>query len=136
MPKRFEHRTEPLLPWSAFRRRLVRFAGYALALLAGSLLVGTLGFCYFAQQLPIDALLNAAMLLGGMGPVGDIRSTSGKLFATFFALYAGLAFLGVASILFAPIFHRLLHKFHLEEQYRREARAAADRHPQPPRKTF
>lgn len=119
----FEHRTEPLLPLAAFRRRLVRHGAYAFGLLGGSLLGGTSGFWYFGGQAPVDALLNAAMLLGGMGPVGEIRSTSGKLFATFFALYAGLAFVGVATILFAPILHRVLHTFHLEEQYRRETRA-------------
>jgi len=66
----------------------------------------------------VDALLNAAMLLGGMGPVGEIRSTAGKLFASGYALYAGLAFLGAATILLAPIAHRLLHRFHLEEARR------------------
>jgi hypothetical protein len=123
----FEHRTEPLLPLPAFRRRLARHGLYALSLLAGSMLAGTFGFWYFGGQAPIDAMLNAAMLLGGMGPVGEIRSTSGKLFATFFALYAGLAFLGIATVLFTPIFHRFMHRFHLEDQYRREGRARAER---------
>jgi hypothetical protein len=97
----------------------VRFVAYALALLLFSLALGTVGFWKLAGQAPIDALLNAAMLLGGMGPVGAIDSTAGKLFASVFALYAGLAFLGVGGILFAPIFHRMLHRFHLEERGRR-----------------
>lgn len=118
-PRLFERRGSPLLPWTRFRWRLVRFSVYALLLLLVSLGIGMLGFWYFAGQPPIDALLNSAMLLGGMGPVGDIRSTAGKLFATVFALYAGLAFLGVAAILFAPIFHRLLHRFHIEADERR-----------------
>lgn len=122
----FEHRSAPLMPWSAFRRRLVRHGLYAVCLLTGSLLVGMWGFWSLAGQEPIDALLNSAMLLGGMGPVGDIRSTAGKLFATVFALYAGLAFLGMATLLFAPIFHRALHKFHLEEQHRPSHRARAE----------
>src|SRR4051812_31686074 len=105
----FEHRSEPLLPLQAFRRRLARHGLYALGWLAASLVGGTVGFWYWAAQTPIDALLNAAMLLGGMGPVGEIRSTAGKLFASFFALYAGLAFVGIASILFTPVFHRVLH---------------------------
>jgi hypothetical protein len=117
-PKRFEYRSEPLLPARAFRRRVARFGGYAAILLVSSLMGGTFGFWYLAGQAPIDALLNASMLLGGMGPVGEIGSTAGKLFASFFALYAGLAFLGVASLLVAPIFHRLLHRFHFEEQHR------------------
>jgi hypothetical protein len=62
----------------------------------------------------IDALLNSAMLLGGMGPVGDLGPTGGKLFATFFALYSGLVFLIVAGLLFMPVFHRILHRFHLD----------------------
>ena len=114
----YERRTAPLLPWSAFRRRLIRHAAYAVVLIAMSLLFGTWGFWLLAGQSPIDALLNASMLLGGMGPVGDIRSTAGKLFAAGFALYAGLAFLGMATLLFAPVFHRALHKFHLEEHDR------------------
>jgi hypothetical protein len=112
----YEHRTSPLLPWSAFRRRLIRHGVYALILVGVSLLGGTWGFWFLADQAPIDAFLDAAMLLGGMGPVGEIRSTAGKLFAASFALYAGLAFLGMATLLFAPVFHRALHKFHLEEQ--------------------
>jgi hypothetical protein len=114
----YEHRTAPLLPWPAFRRRLIRNGTYAIVLLAISLVGGTWGFWSFAGETRIDALLNAAMLLGGMGPVGEIRSTAGKLFAAGFALYAGLAFLGMATLLFAPVFHRALHKFHLEEQGR------------------
>jgi hypothetical protein len=112
----FEHRSDPLLPWRAFRRRMVRHVVWALAVLAASLAAGTLGFWALAEQEPLDALLNSAMLLGGMGPVGEIKTGPGKLFATAFALYAGLAFIGIAGLLFAPAFHRLLHKFHLEER--------------------
>lgn len=126
----FEHRTDPLLPLPAFRRRLARHGVYALGILTVSLLCGTFGFWFFAGQAPIAALLNAAMLLGGMGPVGEIRSTAGKLFATFFALYAGLAFLGMATVLFTPIIHPLLHTFHLEERIdRRVAPVRNDRRP-------
>ena len=116
----FEHRSERLLPRRAFHRRMVRHGSYAFSLLAGSLLVGTLGFQLFAGQLLPDAFLNAAMLLGGMGPVGEIHSTPGKLFAAFFALYAGLVFLAMGAILFAPLVHRFLHRFHLEEAHRRD----------------
>jgi hypothetical protein len=116
----YEHRTAPLLPASAFRRRLGRHGTYAVGLLAISLLVGTVGFHLLAGQTTIDGLLNAAMLLGGMGPVGEIRSTSGKLFAAAFALYAGLVFLVIVAIVLAPILHRFLHKFHLEEAQRRD----------------
>lgn len=118
----YEHRTAPLLPASAFRWRLVRHGTYAVGVLAVSLLVGTVGFHRLAEQPTIDALLTAAMLLGGMGPVGEIRSTPGKLFAAAFALYAGLVFLVIAAIVVAPIFHRFLHMFHLEEAPRRNTR--------------
>jgi hypothetical protein len=111
----FEHRSQPLIPRAAFLRRMARHGGYAAALLAGSLVAGTAGLHAWAGQAPIDALLNAAMLLGGMGPVGEIQSTGGKLFASAFALYAGIVFLGVTALLFAPLVHRWLHRFHLEK---------------------
>lgn len=111
----YEHRTASLLPWPAFRRRLIRHGAYALILVTVSMIGGTWGFWFFGGLAPIDALLNSGMLLGGMGPVGELGSTAGKLFATVFALYAGLAFLGIATLLFAPVIHRALHKFHLED---------------------
>ena len=111
----YEHRSAPLLPRPAFHRRLLRHAGYAVTLLSVSMIVGTIGFNSLAGQLLPDAFLNAAMLLGGMGPVGEIHGTRGKLFAAFFALYAGLVFLAVGAILLAPVAHRLLHTFHLDD---------------------
>lgn len=113
----YEHRTAPLLPSSAFRRRLALHSAYAFSLLLVSLLIGTGGFWLFADEMPLDAFVNASMLLGGMGPVGEFRSVPGKWFAAIFALYAGLAFVGVAAILIAPIFHRVLHRLHMEEQH-------------------
>lgn len=115
----FEHRSAPLISRAEFLRRLAVQGGYAAALLAVSMVGGTLGFHYLAGQATIDALLNAAMLLGGMGPIGDIQSTAGKLFATVFALYAGIVFLGITALLFAPLLHRFLHKFHLENERKR-----------------
>jgi hypothetical protein len=94
-----------------------------------SMIGGTWGFWFFGGQEPIDALLNAAMLLGGMGPVGELRSTPGKLFATVFALYAGLAFLGMATLLFAPVLHRAIHKFHLEESLDTPTQTKGQRRP-------
>jgi hypothetical protein len=92
---------------------MLQHGGWAFLLVFTSLLIGVLGFHYFSKQLWIDALLNSAMLLGGMGPSGDMGPTSGKLFATAFALYAGLVFLIAAGVIFAPLLHRMLHKFHL-----------------------
>lgn len=114
----YEHHTAPLLPYTAFLRRLARHGGYAASLVAVSMVVGTAGFWAFALQAPLDAMLNSAMLLGGMGPVGNIQSTAGKWFAAVFALYAGLVFLGSGAILFTPVLHRMLHRLHLEEHRR------------------
>ena len=107
----------PLSAWQ-FARRLVQHAGYGAVVVTFSLAAGTAGFVALADQLPIDAFLNAAMLLGGMGPVGDLsRATpAGKLFAAGFALYSGLVFLIVAGLLLTPTFHRVLHRFHWERE--------------------
>lgn len=110
----FEHRSEPLLTPQQFLRRVLRHAALAAGLVAGSLALGILGYHYTEGLGWIDALENSAMLLGGMGPVNVIQSTGGKLFASFYALYAGLVFLIVAGVVFAPVFHRFIHKFHLE----------------------
>ena len=114
----FEPHSAPLLPRAVFLRRMARHGGYAVVLLLVSMIIGTAGFEYLAGQSRIDAWLNAAMLLGGMGPVGDIHSDAGKLFASFYALYAGLLFIGVAALLVAPLLHRLMHTFHAAEKPR------------------
>ena len=102
-----------------FLQNLRLQARWASLLIGVSLVGGVLGFHAFAGLSWLDALLNACMLLGGMGPVGDLASlqhtrTAGKLFAAGYALYAGLVFLIVAGLLVTPVFHRVLHKFHLE----------------------
>ena len=111
----YEHRDAPLLPTRLFYWRLARHVSYASLMVAGSLLIGTAGFHFFALESVIDAFLNAAMLLGGMGPVGEIRTTPGKLFAAGFSLYAGLVFLVGGAVLLTPVIHRFLHRFHLEQ---------------------
>jgi hypothetical protein len=108
-------RARGLLPWNQFKRHLMTYGAYAGALLLVSLLIGVAGFHWLAGQSGLDALLNAAMLLGGMGPVGAIRGTAGKLFGAAYALYAGLVFIGASAVAFAPLLHRLIHKLHLEE---------------------
>jgi hypothetical protein len=122
----YEHRTAQLLPWPAFVRRMLRHGGYVLAVAGFSIAFGMVGFHILARQSWIDAFLNAAMLLGGMGPVGEIQSDGGKLFAGVFALYAGLFFIAAFAVLTAPLLHRLVHKFHAEEERtaRRPARNA------------
>ena len=105
-----------MLSRQAFVRRMVRHGGLAGIVVVVALVVGTAGFHYLAGQSGIDAFLNSAMLLGGMGPVGDIQSTGGKIFASFFALFAGLVFIAVLAILTAPLLHRMIHRFHLDKK--------------------
>lgn len=111
----FEHRTQALLTPREFLARLVRHFGLAVAILACSLAIGVVGYHVLESMPWVDATLNAAMILGGMGPVGELHSTGGKLFAAAYALYSGVVFLVVVGVLFAPIVHRALHRFHLEE---------------------
>jgi len=116
-----EIRHTPLAPRKLFLRRLAQNAGIALIAVGGSLVLGMWGYRYFEGMRWIDAFLNAAMLLGGMGPVDpQLRTTGGKLFAGFYALYAGMVVLVAASILVAPLMHRYMHKFHLESRERQD----------------
>lgn len=112
----YEHRRAPPVPRRVFLWRLVAHFGIASVLVFGSLLAGMAGYMYFERLPWRDAFLNAAMLLGGMGPVEAPAAAGGKLFAGLYALYAGLIFLVVAAITLAPVVHRLLHTFHWEEE--------------------
>lgn len=99
----------------AFARRLVAHFAVSLLLAGGSLVIGIAGYHYFEGLSYLDGFLNAAMLLGGMGPVDFPKTEGGKLFAGIYALYAGLLFLVLTAILLAPVFHRVLHRFHIED---------------------
>jgi hypothetical protein len=116
---RFEGRHEQPLSRAQFARRMMRHGGFAALVVVASLALGVAGYMGLAHQSLVDALLNAAMLLGGMGPVGPIEGTWAKLFAAAFALYSGLVFLLVAGVLLAPMFHRVLHRFHWESEHGR-----------------
>ncbi|HVU81439.1 MAG TPA: hypothetical protein VHD89_05475 [Rhodanobacteraceae bacterium] len=112
---RYEHRSEPLLPWRLFLlRRVGKTAAAATAVIAISLVLGMLGYRLAEGMGWLDAFLNASMILGGMGPVDPMHSAAGKLFAGIYALYSGLVLVGTAGLLLAPFVHRLLHRFHLE----------------------
>jgi len=109
----YEHRHRPLLSRAQFLRRLALHGAVATALLAGSWLIGILGY-HLLDDLPwIDAQLNAAMILGGMGQVDVLHSSGSKLFASLYALYSGVVFLASTTIMLAPMAHRMLHRFHL-----------------------
>jgi len=110
----FEHHTQPVLPRAAFFKRLVRHSVMALLIVLASLIAGMVGYHASEGLSWIDAFVNAAMILGGMGPVNELHTTVGKLFAGFYALYSGIVFLIAAGIMFAPVLHRFLHHFHLE----------------------
>jgi len=110
----FEHRGEPLLPRRAFALRLARFGGLALLIILGSLGIGILGYHTFEGLGWVDATLNAAMILGGMGPVNELHTRNGKLFAACYALLSGVVFLVAVGVFLAPIVHRFFHHFHLE----------------------
>ena len=123
----YEARHAPLASRRRFVRRLVNHSGVAIALIVVSLGVGMGGYKYLQGMEWIDAFLNAAMLLGGMGPIETNLTWRAKLFAGFYALYAGLVVLVAAGLLMAPVFHRFLHRFHLEEDAKRDAKRVRPR---------
>lgn len=110
----FEHRTKPLLPRRIFILRVFRSLALALGIIGVSLGLGLLGYHVCERLSWLDALLNAAMILSGMGPVNELQTVAGKLFASFYALFSGVVFFTSVAVLLAPVVHRFLHKFHLE----------------------
>jgi hypothetical protein len=108
-----EHHKKPLLPRKQFIRRQVRYAGFASIILLFSVGTGTAGYHTFGKLPWIDAFLNACMILAGMGPVDHLETSPGKLFAAFYALFSGISFITFVGVLFAPVYHRFLHKLHL-----------------------
>lgn len=110
----FEHHTQPLATQAEFARRMLRFGLVTAGIILFSLVIGILGYHYFESLSWIDSLLNASMILGGMGPVNNLQTNAGKIFASFYALYSGIILLASVGILITPVFHRFLHRFHLE----------------------
>ncbi|MCC6171217.1 MAG: hypothetical protein IT481_04215 [Gammaproteobacteria bacterium] len=115
----YEHRSHRPLPRIYFLQRLLRRGGIVAALVALSLALGMAGYVRFERLSWLDAFLNSAMLLGGMGPIHLPRTPAGKLFAGLYALYAGLVFLIAAGLLLAPVMHRVLHRFHWDQEHDR-----------------
>jgi hypothetical protein len=111
----YEHKSEPLASRAAYFARLRRSVTFGILLVLVSLVAGAIGY-HGLENLPwIDAFLNAAMILGGMGPVATLATAGGKIFASVYALYSGVVLLLSAGIVIAPAVHRLLHRFHVEE---------------------
>lgn len=110
----FESKSKPVISRQAFTNRIFKWAGVTIALVALSLFVGMAGYHYLENMAWIDALLNASMILGGMGEVDPLKTEAGKIFASFYALYSGFFLIICGGLFLAPIFHRILHKFHSE----------------------
>lgn len=112
----YESKTHRPLARPVFVRRLLVHTVIAVGLIAFSLAIGIGGYVCFEHLSWLDAFLNAAMLLGGMGPVNPPVTDAGKLFAGLFALYAGLVFIVTAALFFTPLLHRLMHRFHWDDK--------------------
>jgi hypothetical protein len=111
----YERHTERMLTPRQFAGRMARHGGIVVGLVVVSLAAGIVGYMGFARMSWVDAFLNSAMLLGGMGPVGDLPTDGAKIFAGCYALYAGLAFIASVTIVMAPVVHRIAHRFHVDK---------------------
>jgi hypothetical protein len=119
----YERRHHRLAPIPVFVRRLLASVSVSGSMIFGTLLIGMAGYHWVAGFAWIDALHNAAMILGGMGPVDPVRTVAAKLFASLYALFCGLVFVGAMGLVISPILHRMVHRFHLdEEEAEREAK--------------
>jgi hypothetical protein len=112
----YERRNQRLLSRAEFRKRVGRHGLVALGVLVAGLGIGILGYHWLAHLSWVDSLLNASMILGGMGPIDPLPTNTAKVFASCYALFSGLAFVGIVSVLLAPFVHRMLHRFHAEER--------------------
>lgn len=111
----FERKHEKLASLSIFARRIAMSIFMSGVLILVALSIGILGYRHFAGYDWIDAILEASMILGGMGPVNTLHTADAKLFASAYALFSGLVFIAIMGIMLAPITHRMLHKFHIDE---------------------
>ena len=112
----YERRHDELAPRSVFIKRVIAALVAALGLIAVALMIGIAGYHYIAGFNWIDSLLEASMILGGMGPVNQLPNDHAKIFASIYALFSGLIFIGVMGIVLAPVLHRIMHKFHVDEK--------------------
>ena len=111
---RFEHRSHPVASRRKFARHMLRAIGLWMLLTLAGLGVGMAGYAYFERMSAVDAYVNAAMILSGMGPVGELKTVNGKIFAGSYAILSGLIIVIATGFVLAPIFHRVLHHFHVE----------------------
>ncbi len=111
-----ERKHEKLAPMSVFIRRMAASVMMAGILIAIALFIGIVGYHWIARFDWVDSILEAAMILGGMGPVNLLATTGSKIFASGYALFSGLVFIAIMGIVLAPVTHRMLHKFHIDEE--------------------
>jgi hypothetical protein len=114
-PLDFERKHQPLLPRARFLSRLGRNTVVAFVVIVVALAVGMWGYMGFEGMGFVDGFLNAAMILSGMGPVVPLQTVGGKVFAGFYAIFSGLLIFAVAGLILAPVYHRMIHRFHLEQ---------------------
>lgn len=112
----FEQKHQKLVPVAVFMRRMATYILLAILLILGVLSIGVIGYHYLAGLTWVDSLLNASMILGGMGEIDPLTNTAAKIFASVYALFSGLVFIAIMGIFFAPIMHRVLHSFHMENK--------------------
>ena len=111
---RFERRGQPIAPRRKFIARMLVAIGMWMILTFVGLAIGIAGYADFEGMSFVDAFVNAAMILSGMGPVGELKTTAGKVFAGSYAIFSGLIIVIATGVVLAPIFHRVLHRFHVE----------------------
>lgn len=114
---RFEHRNHPLASRRKFARRMLVAMGLWAILTVVGLAIGIAGYAHFENMSLVDAYVNAAMILSGMGPVSELKTTAGKIFAGSYAILSGLIIVVATGFVLAPIFHRVLHRFHVETMH-------------------
>lgn len=117
---RYEKKGQPLASAGRFRLRLARAAGLWVALTLGGLAIGMAGYAFFGEMGAADAFVNAAMILSGMGPVTELKTTPAKVFAGLYAIFSGLLIVIASGFVLAPIIHRVLHAFHVESGKERD----------------
>ena len=111
----YERRADKLAPRSIFIKRIIASLLIALALIAAALMLGIAGYHFVAGFEWIDSLLEASMILGGMGPLKDLPNDTAKVFASAYALFSGIVFIALMGIMMSPVVHRVMHKFHVDE---------------------
>ncbi|HTN95786.1 MAG TPA: hypothetical protein VL101_02320 [Nordella sp.] len=127
----FEPKAHPLASRRVFYLRQARNILWSLGLIIAWLIIGMAGYMGFEGMSGVDAFVNAAMILSGMGPIGTLATTSGKIFAGLYAIYSGIFVFGIAGLALLPVFHRMLHRFHLQQE--NQARRSPPKKP-PPKK--